>query len=136
MLFELEKLQKGFNIEVPNEYKDFILTEKDDYGGKKLKLNNQEYEIGHFLKTEDSTVGLFRWHCLRDLKYRDYLTIAFCEHDEELAIKIKGENKGKVVLMIINDDEHFEEFENETEEDSYKIIDVADNFTEFKNMIS
>ena len=138
MLFEgVEKLHKKYSIEIPKEYNDFILkTEMDDYYGKKIKLNDKEYEIGHFLKTGESSTDLFEWYLLRDPKYKDYLTIAFCIYDEEIAIKVRGENKGKVVLMIINDDEHIEEFEDETEEVSYKIIDIADNFAEFKNKIS
>ena len=138
MLFEgIEKLQKKYSIEIPKEYNDFILkTEMHDYYGKKIKFNNKEYEIGHFLKTGESSTALFEWYLLRDPKYKDYLTVAFCIYDEEIAIKVSGENKGKVVLMIINDDEHIEEFEDETEEVSYKIIDIADNFTEFKNKIS
>ena len=130
MLFEgIEKLQKKYDIEIPNEYNNFILrTEMHDYYGKKIKLNNQEYEIGHFLKTGDSSSeDLYDWYLLRVPEYKDYLTIAFCIYEEEIAIKVRGENKGKVVLMI---------GEDETEEISYDIIDLADNFTEFKNMIS
>ena len=137
-MFEcIKKIEDKYKIEIPKEYKDFILkTEMHDYYGKKFNIDNQEYEIGHFLKTGESSTDLFEWYMLRDPEYKDYLTIAFCVYDEEIAIKVRGENKGKVVLMIINDDEHIEEFEEETEEVSYKIIDIADNFKKFKDKIS
>jgi len=137
-MFEcIKKIEDKYKIEIPKAYKNFILkTEMHDYYGKKFNIDNQDYQIGHFLKKGESSTDLFEWYLLRDPEYKDYLTIAFCIYDEEIAIKVRGENKGKVVLMIINDDEHIEEFEDETEEVSYKIIDIADNFTEFKNKIS
>ncbi len=98
-----------------------------DYCNKKINVLNQEYEIGHFLKTGESSEDLYDWYLLRDPKYKDYLTIAFCIYDEEIAIKVKGEDKGKIVLLI---------GEDETEEVTYNIIDVADNFAEFLDMIS
>ena len=138
MLFEgVKKIQDKYGIEIPKEYNDFILkTEEFDYSGKKIVHDNREYEIGHFLKTGEGSADLFEWYLLRDPQYKDYLTIAFCIYEEEIAIKVKGEDKGKVVLMIINDDEHIDDFEEETEEISYKIIELADNFTEFLKLIS
>ena len=129
MLFEgVRKIQDKYGIEIPKEYNKFILrTEMFDYSGKTFKVNNQEYEIGHFLKIGDSSDDLFNWYLLRVPEYKDYLTIAFCIYDEQIAIKVKGENRGKVVLMMEED---------ETEDISYKIIDVADNFLDFLKMIS
>ena len=129
MLFEgIKKIQEKYGVEIPKEYNDFILkTDMFDYYNKKINIQNQEYEIGHFLKTGDSSTDLYEWYLLRDPKYKDYLTIAFCIYDEEIAIKVKGEDKGKIVLLI---------GEDETEEVEYNIIEIANNFTEFLNIIS
>lgn len=129
MLFEgIKKIQEKYGVEIPKEYNDFILkTDMFDYYNKKINIQNQEYEIGHFLKTGDSSTDLYEWYLLRDPMYKDYLTIAFCIYDEEIAIKVKGEDKGKIVLLI---------GEDETEEVEYNIIEIANNFTEFLNIIS
>jgi hypothetical protein len=78
-MFEcIKKIEDKYKIEIPKEYKDFILkTEMHDYYGKKFNIDNQEYEIGHFLKTGESSTDLFEWYMLRDPEYKDYLTIAF-----------------------------------------------------------
>ena len=129
MLFEkIKKLKDKYEIEIPSEYNDFILNhEMYDYYGKFLKVNGYEYEIGHFLKEgESSSEDLFDWYLLTDPKYKDYLTIAFCVYDEQIAIKVRGADKGKVVLLIEED---------ETEEVTFQIIDVASNFSEFISKI-
>ena len=129
MLFNVvKKVQKKYDIKLPKESKKFISkTKMFDYSGTTFNVKNKEYEINHFLKKgKSSSQDLFSWHSLRVPKYKDYLTIAFCIYDEEIAIKVKGENAGKVVLMLPN---------NDAEEVTYKIVGIADNFAKFLDMI-
>ena len=93
MLFEgIEKLQKKYDIEIPNEYNDFILrTEMPDYYGKKIKLNNQEYEIGHFLKMGDVSQGEF---------YNIFESIVFEKCPKSKKLKTQMSALGADVVMM------------------------------------
>lgn len=142
MFKNVEKLKLKYNIEIPKKYDDFILkTDSMEYSGKKFKVkissdNNffkniydkeVEFEINHFLKeSEYSSADLFDWHLLKESEWKDYLTIAFCIYDEEIAIKVRGNDKGKIVLIT---PEHFDD------DCPREIIEIADNFTDFLNMI-
>ena len=128
-LFEnLKKLKEKYGIVVCNEYNDFIQqTNEFDYAGKIIKVKNKEYEINHFLKNSNSSSeDLFTWYSLSLPEDKDYLTIAFCVDDEEIAIKVRGENIGKIVL--INRDRN-------GENRICKTTDISKNFSDFLKMI-
>lgn len=125
----LKKLNEKYGITVCDEYNDFIMhTDMFDYAGKIIRVQNDEYEINHFLKESAcSSEDLFTWYLLLEPEFKDYLTIAFCINDEEIAIKVRGADKGKIVLIM----------RVATEEDrALKIIDIAVDFPEFFKMIN
>lgn len=129
ILFQnLKKLNEKYGISVSDEYNDFILrTNMFDYTGKIIKVQNNEYEINHFLTESDcSSEDLFTWYLLSEPEYKDYLTIAFCIYDEEIAIKVRGADQGKIVLIIRDTID-----ENRIS----KIIDVSKKFSDFLKMI-
>ena len=127
MLEKIRALKEKYGINICNEYSDFILkTEMFDYTGNTIRVQDTDYEINHFLKASDcSSEDLFTWYLLLEPPYKEYLTIAFCIYDEEIAIKVKGDELGKVVLIVKSDDD----------ESTRKVYDVSPTFSEFLKMI-
>ena len=129
MFEELKILKEKYGITVCDEYAAFITnTNMFDYTGKIINVQNVDYEINHFLKKSDSSSADLRtWYLLLEPEQKDYLTIAFCIYDEEIAIKVKGDELGKVVLILRSHDDD--------QEDATKIYDIAENFSDFLKMI-
>ena len=123
------ELRKKCKICIPDEYNEFILkTGTDDYYGKKIILKDGEHTICHFLKeSNEAALDLYKWYLLSELNFQDYLTIAFCEYDEEIAIKVKGDELGKVVLIVYSDYD-----ENES---GRTVYDISKNFSDFLKII-
>ena len=71
-------------------------------------------------------MDLYTWYLFLESERRDYLTIAFCSYDEEVAIKVRGEDKGKIVL--INRDLEGDPAEFET-------VDISNSFSEFLEIL-
>ena len=129
VLNNILKLREKYAINIPDEYNDFILnTGMDDYYGKKIVLEDGEHTICHFLKeSNEPSTDLYNWYLLLDPEYKDYLTIAFCIYDEEIAIKVKGDHLGKVVLIVKSD--------YEEDESARTVYDISKNFSGFLKII-
>ena len=129
MFEELKTLKEKYGITVCDEYAIFIQnTDMFDYTGKVIKVQNIDYEINHFLKKSDSSSEDLRtWYLLLEPEQKDYLTIAFCIYDEEIAIKVKGDELGKVVLILRPHDDDTD--------DAIKIYEIAESFSDFLKMI-
>lgn len=118
----IEKLKNEFGLTIPKEYEDFVLSiEMFDYSWSILSIDGIEFELNHFLGVSgEASQDLYLWYMFADDSRLDYLTIAMGFGNEEIAIKVKGKDLGRVVLI------------DKINEENIRIRLMYNTFSEFK----
>lgn len=122
----VEVLEKKYNFIIPKEYIDFVKKiDMFEFSWKIVKTENFEFELNHFLgyNKDVSSQDLYDWYLFADSVREDYLTIAMGFGNEEIAIKVKGNNLGEVVLIEQN------------ENNEIIIEKICNNFNQFEKIL-
>ena len=122
---EMEALKKDFGLSIPNEYQSFIeKTDMFDYSDAVLNVCGEEIDMGIFLKVDEDEISrdLLHWYALSRDGREEYLTIATGLMGGEIALKVKGDDLGKVYFMDKN-------------EKGYSISKLFDTFKQMKKYL-
>ena len=120
----LEYLINKYDMKIPCEYIDFIKnSEFFDYNNCKISVFDVDLVLNHFLKVDEQNPSrdVCAWYFFGDEEREEFLTIALGCGDEEIAIKVKGENLGGIYLI--------------RKEENLTIKKLFDNFVDFKNIL-
>ena len=104
---QLKILKERYSMKIPKEYEEFIeSTEPFDYSDSILKANDIEIELNHFLKEDEGNPSrdLLSWYSYSEAERVDYLTIAMGYGNEEIAIKVKGNDVGGIYYKYQTED--------------------------------
>ena len=104
---QLKILKERYSMKIPKEYEEFIeSTEPFDYSDSILKANDIEIELNHFLKEDEGNPSrdLLSWYSYSEAERVDYLTIAMGYGNEEIAIKVKGNDVGGIYYIDQTED--------------------------------
>jgi len=121
----IEKLKSVYGINLSNEYIKF-LTKIDmfEYSWVNINVNGIEFELNHFLgHDEEPSRDLYKWYAFANEERKEYLTIAMGFGHEEIAIKVKGDNLGEIVLISPDNNE------------KVKIQKLCDDFKSFLEIL-
>ena len=122
----IESLEKKYNLIIPKEYIEFVKKiDMFEFSWKIVKVENTEFELNHFLgyNKDVSSQDLYDWYLLAESVREDYLTVAMGFGNEEIAIKVKGNNLGEIVLIEQNED------------DEIIIKKICNNFNQFEKIL-
>lgn len=120
----LNYLKSHYQISLPDEYEQFVKElQFFDYSDSVIKANGLEIELNHFLLVDEEfpSRDVQRWYFYAEEERKDYLTIAMGYGNEEIAIKVKGDDIGGIYYI------------DQTEEVIIKKL--FDNFNDFKKQL-
>ena len=122
----IELLEKKYNLIIPKEYIEFAKKiDMFEFSWKIVKVENTEFELNHFLgyNKNVSSQDLYDWYLLAESVREDYLTVAMGFGNEEIAIKVKGNNLGEIVLI------------EQDENNEIIIKKICNNFIQFEKIL-
>ena len=100
----IEKLKSVYGINLSDDYIEFLnKIDMFEFSWLNININGVEFELNHFLGyDEESSRDLYKWYAFADDERIEYLTIAMGFGSEEVAIKVKGDNLGEIVLISLD----------------------------------
>lgn len=121
----IEKLKSVYGINLSNDYISFLnKIDMFEYSWVNVDVNGVEFELNHFLGCdEESSRDLYKWFAFADEERKEYLTIAMGFGNEEIAIKVKGDNLGEIVLISPDNNR------------KVKVQKICDDFKSFLNIL-
>lgn len=125
--FVINELRKKFKLNIPETYVNFIKEiDMFQFSWDIVKVDDKEIELNHFLgyDPEISSRDLYKWYLVSSVEREEYLTFAMGFGNEEIAIKVKGNNLGTIVLIAPNQD------------DVIVIQKMCNDFNEFKKLLT
>lgn len=125
ILKELNYLKTHYKMTLPEEYEKFVKDiQPNQYAGSTIKANGIEMELGYFLLVDEENIAedIHGWYGLADEEREDYLTIAMNIWQEEIAIKVRGEDIGGIYYINL--------------ESGDGIVKLFDSFADFKKQLT
>ncbi len=139
---KLERFKTKYKMIMPKEYEDFIYSiDKDSYHNKVIKFKDREIVIDRFLTSSNEPEYdiLVRYEDSWQAKFgtpdtHEFLTIAVDNGDNGIAIKVLGEDLGKIYYLEYRDNVDVYGI-IEDEPISVHIYKLFDSFQEFKDYL-